>query len=127
VSVAVLVFRVVIRFSDLYCCVLFLFCFFFFFQAEDGIRVFHVTGVSDVCSSDLRPSRDRERAARDNRLGFNDCGGGGSKSVQSRSEERRVGKECRGRWWTSRWKREKRCEGRGWCGVKTKGDRDINT
>src|SRR5690606_40178874 len=24
-----------------------------FFQAEDGIRVFHVTGVSDVCSSDL--------------------------------------------------------------------------
>src|SRR5690606_15363435 len=25
----------------------------FFFQAEDGIRDFHVTGVSDVCSSDL--------------------------------------------------------------------------
>src|SRR5690606_39434443 len=30
----------------------FLLSFFFFFQAEDGIRVFHVTGV-DVCSSDL--------------------------------------------------------------------------
>src|SRR5215475_631039 len=27
--------------------------FFFFFQAEDGIRAFHVTGGSDVCSSDL--------------------------------------------------------------------------
>src|SRR6266511_709560 len=25
----------------------------FFFQAEDGIRDFHVTGVQDVCSSDL--------------------------------------------------------------------------
>src|SRR5690606_41247222 len=25
----------------------------FFFQAEDGIRDFHVTGVPDVCSSDL--------------------------------------------------------------------------
>src|SRR5688572_771269 len=27
---------------------------FFFFQAEDGIRDLTVTGVSDVCSSDLR-------------------------------------------------------------------------
>src|SRR6266487_3869793 len=27
--------------------------FFFFFQAEDGIRAGRVTGVSDVCSSDL--------------------------------------------------------------------------
>src|SRR3989454_11609677 len=27
--------------------------FFFFFQAEDGIRDYKVTGVSDVCSSDL--------------------------------------------------------------------------
>src|SRR5690606_40869536 len=25
------------------------------FRAEDGIRDFHVTGVSDVCSSDLYP------------------------------------------------------------------------
>src|SRR5690606_40482354 len=30
--------------------------FFFFFQAEDGIRDFHVTWSSDVCSSDL-PAR----------------------------------------------------------------------
>jgi len=27
---------------------------FFFFQAEDGIRDIGVTGVSDVCSSDLK-------------------------------------------------------------------------
>src|ERR1039457_7293213 len=31
------------------CCCLF----FFFFQAEDGIRDYKVTGVQDVCSSDL--------------------------------------------------------------------------
>src|SRR3712207_3978719 len=30
--------------------------FFFFFQAEDGIRDIGVTGVQDVCSSDLRTS-----------------------------------------------------------------------
>src|SRR5690606_40316436 len=35
------------------------YCFCFFFQAEDGIRDFHVTGV-DVCSSDLRPQRDED-------------------------------------------------------------------
>src|SRR5690606_40311196 len=28
----------------------------FFFQAEDGIRDFHVTWSSDVCSSDLQAS-----------------------------------------------------------------------
>src|SRR6266508_3071054 len=31
--------------------------FFFFFQAEDGIRAGHVTGSSDVCSSDLSTRR----------------------------------------------------------------------
>src|SRR5438046_4143595 len=31
----------------------FFFVFFFFFQAEDGIRDWSVTGVPDVCSSDL--------------------------------------------------------------------------
>src|SRR5690606_39824144 len=30
----------------------------FFFQAEDGIRPFHVTGVQTVCSSDLLPPPD---------------------------------------------------------------------
>src|SRR3712207_2363908 len=33
-------------------------CFFFFFQAEDGIRDIGVTGGSDVCSSDLRLGKD---------------------------------------------------------------------
>src|SRR5574340_1624443 len=33
------------------------FYFFFFFQAEDGIRYLLVTGVPDVCSSDLSSTR----------------------------------------------------------------------
>src|SRR5438105_6854957 len=47
-------------FFVIFCFCLFLvlvFFFFFFFQAEDGIRDPLVTGVSDVCSSDLRSKR----------------------------------------------------------------------
>src|SRR2546422_3602839 len=36
--------------------------FFFFFQAEDGIRDVAVTGGSDVCSSDLHRAREGDRA-----------------------------------------------------------------
>src|SRR5438105_15924352 len=58
---------------------------------------------SDVCSSDLEP-----------------CGGGSaafhalqllphpSIAADHRSEERRVGKECRSRWWTYREKKKNR-------------------
>src|SRR5215475_14709930 len=70
---------------------------FFFFQAEDGIRDFHVTGVQ-TCAlpiSDLElnpspysglrcPSRPGTRPP--------------SADRQTRSGERRVGKECRSRW-----------------------------
>src|SRR5215475_14754046 len=75
--------------------------FFFFFQAEVGIRDFHVTGVQTCalpistaawptqragCTSFAAPlsiiaSMDRRMA-----------------SARPRSEERRVGKECRSRW-----------------------------
>src|SRR2546429_2598679 len=37
--------------------------FFFFFQAEDGIRDVAVTGVSDVCSSDLGGDDERQRGS----------------------------------------------------------------
>src|SRR3954462_16043394 len=67
-----------------------------FFQAEDGIRYLSCDWSSDVCSSDLlsfsriqrrRWIREKERAA------------GWLKLWESiRSEERRVGKECRSRW-----------------------------
>src|SRR5690606_39846849 len=97
---------------------------FFFFQAEDGIRDFHVTGVQtcalpicfDGCSSG---GADHARAHWGGRLPVRvetsaavepaDTGGatrisgpagsaGSERSGTRRSEERRVGKECRARW-----------------------------
>src|SRR5258707_5819212 len=99
---------------------------FFFFQAEDGIRDIGVTGSSDVCSSDLAsrshrpffptllqkkqpsstmasplpawfPSRPRLQ------ISFARRWAAVQVSEQrifatTRSEERRVGKECRSRW-----------------------------
>src|SRR5438067_7846956 len=87
---------------------------FFFFQAEDGIRDRNVTGVQtcalpifeahlisacpktgalrQACAPIARsiaasaPTRRRSRARRS------------AESPESRSEERRVGKECRSRW-----------------------------
>ena len=74
---------------------------FFFFQAEDGIRDTSVTGVqtcalpisqspetgivmlADSCEAALR-SLNKEACAED--------------AYAMRSEERRVGKECRSRW-----------------------------
>src|SRR5437588_7807857 len=89
------------------------FCvFFFFFQAEDGIRDHCVTGVQTcalpICDRNgferlsieldhdaLAPVYETVARVKDRLdpeialLGF--CG--------ARSEERRVGKECRSRWW----------------------------
>src|SRR5439155_11195967 len=68
---------------------------FFFFQAEDGIRDGHVTGVQTcalpICAGTRAHARrrahdDRRRSARE------------QQRAASRSEERRVGKECRSRW-----------------------------
>src|SRR2546426_2730229 len=83
--------------------------FFFFFQAEDGIRDYKVTGVQ-TCALPIwafghdripldaerdaveRPPARRPRHARA-RLGLV------VRAVRrARSEERRVGKECRSRW-----------------------------
>src|SRR5690606_41173867 len=75
---------------------------FFFFQAEDGIRDFHVTGVQTcalpiwvgVRVGDLLPDVLRDdRGVQHSRLrGVLRIG------ELQRSEERRVGKECRSRW-----------------------------
>src|SRR5690606_39539228 len=84
--------------------------FFFFFQAEDGIRDFHVTGVQ-TCALPIYPAR--HRLAQAERLPA--CAGGAGRSRAARghdhrrdgvrpargprrSEERRVGKEWRSRW-----------------------------
>src|SRR5436309_3894168 len=97
----------------------FLFVFFFFFQAEDGIRDFHVTGVQtcalpiyvlalqaveghmrtavgSLSVEDIYRERQKVVAAVRTlvepdlrRMGL---------EIVSRSEERRVGKECRSGW-----------------------------
>src|SRR5690348_17418880 len=103
---------------------------FFFFQAEDGIRDGRVTGVPDVCSSDLVSAgvfQGRQTSTFDGpnsattgipnaaamwagpeslprnseapAIRFFISASGAPASVR-RSEERRVGKECRSRWST---------------------------
>src|SRR3712207_6888749 len=92
--------------------------FFFFFQAEDGIRDIGVTGVQTcalpISGVDARAERHegRAEAGREGRLGLfaeppfgaGDLGRVAGEEVvhrllgRERSEERRVGKECRSRW-----------------------------
>src|SRR6266705_5365238 len=70
---------------------MFFFC--FFFQAEDGIRDRTVTGVQTCALPILRVSAGcglRAAGRRDSR--------GSTRKTAARSEERRVGKECRSRW-----------------------------
>src|SRR5690606_40899834 len=82
----------------------------FFFQAEDGIRDFHVTGVQ-TCALPILVFGGFSPDSLADRI--NDCGsklvitadGGlrGGRNIPlkqntDRSEERRVGKECRSRW-----------------------------
>src|SRR5438270_11164438 len=90
------------------CCWLF---FVFFFQAEDGIRDLTVTGVQ-TCALPISTSLARfRRDTRRNRarlVGVMDHTaeeptkfrnrGAWNAEVRLRSEERRVGKECRARW-----------------------------
>src|SRR5439155_8707552 len=84
--------------------------FFFFFQAEDGIRDGHVTGVQ-TCALPIFAMRtftpddidweDEVRIAMEERAAFSpDALTGMEASLRfgGRSEERRVGKECRSRW-----------------------------
>src|SRR2546425_8727733 len=74
--------------------------FFFFFQAEDGIRDKLVTGVQ-TCALPIWAEQNRLvspafiRAIRDRPIAQLFAP---RKSSVKRSEERRVGKECRSRW-----------------------------
>src|SRR5438046_6498351 len=80
----------------------------FFFQAEDGIRDWSVTGVQ-TCALPISSVAGCGGSARVPRRGGPAVTAPGSKSdtaglggffreITSRSEERRVGKECRSRW-----------------------------
>src|SRR5256885_6824644 len=91
---------------------------FFFFQAEDGIRDYKVTGVQ-TCALPIFPPSKRKLRPRQGSLGIPAeaglvpgarpgmlCSSYFSSTVapaalscsENRSEERRVGKECRSRW-----------------------------
>src|SRR5256885_7602573 len=92
--------------------------FFFFFQAEDGIRDYKVTGVQTCALPILRMCRPdkalwttatapqsctarstlalRWPSTRTTRSAKLVCGS--RSQISRRSEERRVGKECRSRW-----------------------------
>src|SRR5699024_11965776 len=83
------------------------FCFFFFFQAEDGIRDRNVTGVQTCalpicCRRADAPSSESAPAWYPAPLRSVLCRPHPSSrrfdSSHHRSEERRVGKECRSRW-----------------------------
>src|SRR5439155_9856141 len=71
----------------------------FFFQAEDGIRDGHVTGVQTCALPILPPPRRRRaRSPGGRRSGRSSrAAAAGTRSPGWRSEERRVGKECRAR------------------------------
>src|SRR5205085_9454375 len=73
---------------------LFFFYFFFFFQAEDGIRDLTVTGVQTCALPILMHARQNVWLSAV-RIG---CGSWMPRVRIFRSEERRVGKECRSRW-----------------------------
>src|SRR5438876_7588590 len=92
--------------SSWLCCkvgVLFFVFFFFFFQAEDGIRDGRVTGVqtcalpislrNDNYFSEMNHVRTERRPVQPREwVDYR------SRATPERSEERRVGKECRSRW-----------------------------
>src|SRR5690554_7408887 len=100
-------------------CALFFFVVFFFFQAEDGIRDADVTGVQtcalpisyvlecDGSRHDVRLALLGEHLAENSLAAIAAAVSAGIpvtdaiaavESVGARSEERRVGKECRSRW-----------------------------
>src|SRR3546814_3723814 len=100
----------------LFCCLISLYlllicllCFFFFFKQKTAYEMRISDWSSDVCSSDLRalvcPCRLLSTAARPTSRPLGDAmpkSGCEPEATQSRSEERRVGKECvstcRSRW-----------------------------
>src|SRR3712207_7555250 len=90
----------------------FVVCVFFFFQAEDGIRDIGVTGVQ-TCALPIwvssledgeRPPPERFEVPEPTAALVNHVHDRGGRvvavgtTVVRRSEERRVGKECRSRW-----------------------------
>src|SRR3989442_12431319 len=97
---------------------------FFFFQAEDGIRDADVTGVQ-TCALPISRSCCWQRRRRHSPPAVVSgcscsCGSGTLPRAPSiRSEERRVGKECRSRWAPYHLKKKKKSERKRRGGRKT--------
>ena len=76
-------------------------CWVFFFQAEDGIRDYDVTGVQ-TCALPIcnwhRPSNFAAKYLQDHGYRVIPVNPMYDEVLGERSEERRVGKECRSRW-----------------------------
>src|SRR5699024_11933966 len=102
---------------------------FFFFQAEDGIRDRNVTGVQtcalpicyDVLAVISCCYSSWQLTCTATTLRGQNCGCSVDKIThkksEKRSEERRVGKECRSRWWTEQSRREEeKMSRRDWSG-----------
>src|SRR5438067_6359117 len=70
---------------------------FFFFQAEDGIRDRNVTGVQ-TCALPISGALRFYINFLDKTMTPEEAFSENEKRVLRRSEERRVGKECRSRW-----------------------------
>src|SRR5689334_24315255 len=84
---------------DIFCCdcfllFLFFYFFFFFFSSRRRHTRWNCDWSSDVCSSDLGPPHPRGTGPES--AGVTD--GARLHGEVLRSEERRVGKECRSRW-----------------------------
>src|SRR5436309_13092359 len=105
------------------------FVFFFFFSSRRRHTRFSRDWSSDVCSSDLYGSTPAlwhtRRGAeycrgweRDLRSGSSPC----SDLLRGRSEERRVGKECRSRWSPDH---EKKNDEEGWGAGVSDGELDV--
>src|SRR5699024_11565892 len=78
--------------------------FIFFFQAEDGIRDRNVTGVQ-TCALPILPAKAAaEQAEAKPEQATNSAEAKADDNVY-RSEERRVGKECRSRRWKEHYKK----------------------
>src|SRR5438046_10718569 len=71
---------------------------FFFFQAEDGIRDWSVTGVQTCALPISQPPRPAAGPAATVPRPAPAAAAKPAAKVAGRSEERRVGKECRSRW-----------------------------
>src|SRR2546427_7732568 len=79
-------------------CVVFFFFFFFFFSSRRRHTRFDCDWSSDVCSSDLVGGVLSVTIQKGMALEVTLLGEPVSKGESGRSEERRVGKECRSRW-----------------------------